>query len=308
MSQRYARYAGTETPTVNAQLRPVALEPPTRVEGQRRPSRPAPHGAAMRPDGAAAGRSGGEGDATIEQPPFEIATTAVLVLPNPNITQRLPQPASQPPTLYGPDTWVDPPTRAPTALPAPAPERTERLLLSQCVPGQGLLTDPGPTRTSVPLAESGSNLTPPPVVPTLPSVKPARSMVPLLIAAALGGMALLGGGLLLLRPDGPATGAPSAAAPPRVASTAPPIGAPEPSASPQLQKEATPPEPSVAAPAAAASSGTPPRAASPLLSARNQEKKLPFLSMTAPPPAAPVTVAPAGPKPKASASMPSSGL
>lgn len=311
LSQRYARYAGAETPTVNAQLRPVSHEPPTRVEGQRRQSLPAPAGAATRPDGVIP-----EGDKTIEQPAFEVATTAVFALPNPNITQRLPEPAPPPATLYGSDTLVDPLTRAPTA--APAQERTERLPLPHVAPGQRLLTDPGPTRTSVPLAESGSNLTPPPVVPQLRPGNPARSgtrvrshpVGMLLIAAALGGLVMLGGGLLLLRPGAPASVAPPLlaapeAAPPAAAAAAPPPLRPE-----QPQKvTAAVPEP-VVAPAPAPSSA-PLVLGVPAATQRNQEKKLPFPTLAVSPPV-PATVAPAAPsaplRAKAPVNMPGSGL
>jgi serine/threonine-protein kinase len=305
LSQRYARYAGTETPTVNAPLRPASPEPPTRVDGQRRPSQPAPAKLATRPDGVA-GRVTPGSDKTTEQPAFEIATTAVLVLPNPNITQRLPEPAPHPATLYGSDTLVDPLTHAPTAVPGPAQERTERLLLPHVAPGQPLLTDPGPTRTSVPLAESGSNLTPPPVVPALPPAKPARSVVVLLIAAALGGVVMLGGALLLLRPDAPATpaqpglAAPEAAAPPRAAAATPP----PPPNQPQTVA-APPPEPTVAAPVVAPSAAPLVPGAAPVTT-RNQERKLPFPTLAAPPAQAPA--APAAPKSKASTAMPGSGL
>jgi serine/threonine protein kinase len=300
LSQRYARYAGSETPTVNAQLRPAALEPPTRVEGQRRPSQPAPT-AVVTP-----------ADKTTEQPAFEIATTAVHLLPNPNITQPLPPPALQPPTLYGSDTLVDPLTRAPTAGPGPTQERTERLLLPHVAPGQRVPTDPGPTRTSVPLAESGSNLTPPPVVPMLPSAKPARSVVALLIAAAFGGVVVLGGALLLLRPEAPVTAAqPAAPAAEAAAPAAPPVPVTQsPRAQPSEQVVAPVPMPVLPAPAAAPSAVT----AAPL-TARNQERKLPFPTLATPQPPKPVTVAPAAPsappaapKSKAPTSMPGSGL
>jgi serine/threonine-protein kinase len=308
LSQRYARYAGTETPTVNAQLRPVPLEVPTRVEGQRRAVRPASQTAPTRPDGAAAARGAPEGDRTIEQSPFEIATTAVVALPGPNITQRLPPPAPAPATLYGSDTLVDPLTRAPLSLPGPAQERTEPLLLPPGAPGRGPLTDPGPTRTSVPLAESGSNLTPPPVVPMQPSAKPARSMVALVIAAALGGMALFGAGLLLLRPDRAASPVPSAPSP-QAAAPAPPLLAAEPTPRQQpAMVAAARSEPVPPAPVAAAPSVAPIPGAAPPPTARNQEKKLPFPTLVVAPAGPPVTAASAETRPKASASMPGSGL
>ncbi len=197
LSQRYAGFPATDSPTLHP--RPSQAEPPTRVDGPRRQSQPAP--AATHADGVAA-----RGDTTALQPAFEIATTAAHVLPHPNVTLRLEQleqlePAAAP-SLYGPDTWVDAATGVPTAVPGPAPERTEMLLAAPVSPFGRSPTDPGPTRTAVPLAEA-PNLTPPPVVPTAsvpPPAKP-RSPKPLVLVAA-GGAVLLGlaGWVALRRP------------------------------------------------------------------------------------------------------------
>jgi len=191
--QRYAQFAGTEAPTVNVTPRPAgaaSLEPPTRVEGVRRQSASAP--AATRPDGLAAfGRTPSDaGDTTTLQPAIEVATTSAHVLLPPGSTQRLPH-AALAPSFHGPDTVVDPPTQAPTAVPGSAPERTEMLLSAPLAPGALPEADPGPTRTSVPLphAAEATNLTPPPVVPNQPLVSattltPRRSPA-LPLAAAL---------------------------------------------------------------------------------------------------------------------------
>ena len=170
LGQRYAHYVATEAPTVNAPRAPLS-EPPTRVEGQRRAGSAAPP--ATRPDGLAAfGRQGG-GDTTQVQPAFEIATTAAHALPN--VTQRLPDAAVS--GLYGPDTLVDPLTKAPTVVPQPAAERTELLLAG-------------------PLASIPSPLPSPSQPPPEPARLPRRAGF---AAAALVLGLLLGGGLWLRR-------------------------------------------------------------------------------------------------------------
>jgi tRNA A-37 threonylcarbamoyl transferase component Bud32 len=200
LSQRYAAYPNVDTATVNA-VRAAQPEVPTRVDAPRRASQPP---AATRPDGVAARAA--VGDTTALQPALEIATTAAHALPAPapgvGATLRLdpsPVPRTLPTAapLYGPDTLVDAVTSAPTAVPGPAPERTEMLLAVPLGPGLRAPTDPGPTRTSVPLAEA-PNLTPPPVVPTasVPPPRPARSAKMLVVVA--GGVVLLVAGVGLI--------------------------------------------------------------------------------------------------------------
>jgi eukaryotic-like serine/threonine-protein kinase len=203
LTLRYAAHPITDTPTVNAS-RPAQPEVPTRVDGPRRPSRPAP--VATRPDGIAAGRA--DMTDTAVQPAFEIATTAAHALPGPSQTLRLDAPSPAPlsalaPTL-GPDTLVDAVTSAPTAVPGPATEHTEMLLAVPPGPGLRAPTDPGPTRTAVPVVDA-PNLTPPPVVPTAsrPPPRPSRSVRPFAIAALSAAALLLAGGWLALRSPRP---------------------------------------------------------------------------------------------------------
>lgn len=311
LSQRYARYAGTETPTVNAAREQASAEPPTRVDGPRRASQPAPPGATTRPDGVAAGRVTPRDDKTTQQPAFEIATTAAHALPVSNVTQRLPDPLLDPATLYGPDTLVDPLTSAPTTVPGSSPERTERLLLPHWAPGQRPLTEPGPTRTSVPLAES-TNLTPPPVVPMsqLAASKASRSLVPIAAAACLAALLLAAGASLLFKsqPSPPATAEPlvagEAPAPPPAAAAVQP-----PSSAPVVAPVASAPP----APVASAASSIPPLVApSPsLVTIGNERNKSTVSAPPAPKPKAgpePVVSAAPAPKSKPAAAMPGSGL
>ena len=161
LNQRYAHLVGTQAPTVNPATLP---EPPTRIEG-RRPTGPVLE---TRPDAPAAferAQSRDSADTTTLQPAIEVATTIAHALPGPGHTQRLPNAApDSAPSFHGPDTIVERPTQAPTAVPASAPVRTEMLHVVEVAPGAPLGIDPGPTRTSVPAADS-PNLTPPPVVP-----------------------------------------------------------------------------------------------------------------------------------------------
>jgi hypothetical protein len=158
---------------------------PTRADGPRRSS-PAP--AITRPDGVAA--RGAAGDTTTAQPAFEIATTLANALPASNVTLRLEQASPPPPaTLFGPETLVDAPTGVPTAVPGAAPDRTEMLLAIPPTPSGRIHTDPGPTRTAVPVGDV-PNLTPPPVVPA--AAVPSRPRPPRLLAlAAISGAALM---------------------------------------------------------------------------------------------------------------------
>jgi eukaryotic-like serine/threonine-protein kinase len=174
LAQRYERSVATDAPTRSAAPAvSAAAEPPTRVDGPRRASQQAA-APATRPDGVAAGRPVLRDETTTLQPRLEIATTAVPQS-NRGGTQRLPEAPPLPPaTLYGPDTLVDRTTSAPTAVPAPAPERTETLLVVPLTPGGSAAPDPGVTRTSVPVGEP-PNLTPPPVVPMPLPRPPQRS-------------------------------------------------------------------------------------------------------------------------------------
>ena len=294
LSQRYAHYVGTETPTVNVAPRAPISEPPTRVEGQRRPSQPAP--AATRPDGVAA-QALRSGDTTTVQPAFEIATTATHALPSATVTQRLPDAASATPALFGPDTLVDPRTSVPTGVPASTTERTERLLVGppQSGPGARPFTDPGPTRTAVPLAEA-PNLTPPPVVPS-PSLPPpapvsragTASRVVGRVAFALAALLLVGGVFVLRRGHSPRVSAP--------------VSAPVAAALPLAVPAAPPP---VAPPAASSVAVLPVPVP---VTARKESQNRSTLG-AAPKPAAASAVSPPAPAPKAkaAAAMPVSGL
>jgi len=309
LAQRYAHYVATEAPTVNAPRTPFS-EPPTRVEGQRRASSQAP---ATRPDGVAAfGRQALAGDTTTIQPAFEVATTAAHALPDATVTQRLPDAVAPTPSLFGPDTLVDPLTKAPTVVPQPAPERTEMLLSAPLAPGARAPTDPGPTRTAVPLVET-PNLTPPPVVPSrsVPPPPPPRWGRPFAIAAlAVGALAVLllaTAGLRMHRGEGSPpplapTVAPAALAP--AVPGLPPAETPTPAARP------APVAPSAQQPVPAAPPPSPAKtAAVSSVTAGNASKKHVFLRPRTSSPVANGQAVPAAP-PKAPAklSLPSSGL
>jgi serine/threonine-protein kinase len=301
LSQRYASYPGTEAPTFNRARSPVADEPPTRVEGPRRASQPAPAPAVASPRPLGATAPLLADDKTTQQPAFEIATTAAHALPSPHVTQRLPDAAPQPATLYGSDTLIDPLTQVPTFAPGSTPERTERLLLQ--LPGQLLESDVGPTRTSVPLAD-GPNLTPPPVVPTPAQPTPGRGrhVVPLLAAALVGVSALGFGAWALLSPRAPARSAPEAAAalPPAVA---PPPAISAPAAKPAVTAAAAP-----AAPAPSPVAPERPQKAelvAPAKSKMDDKKRMVGAPSTSPSTEAPP---PAAPRSKSPPAMPGSGL
>jgi eukaryotic-like serine/threonine-protein kinase len=306
LADRYARYVATEAPTVNAPRTPLS-EPPTRVEGQRRKTPQAP--AATRPDGVAAwGRQAAVDDTTIVQPAFEIATTAAHARPFANVTQRLPDASAQTPSLYGPDTLVEPLTKAPTVVPAPqsTPERTEMLLAAPLAPGARSPTDPGPTRTAVPLAEA-PNLTPPPVVPSRsvppPAPQPRSSRAVGIAIAALAALLFVGGGLWLRRGGQPLPVQPAGPATPSVAAaTALPIAKPAPAPSQILPPTLPLDEPApLPAPPASAPKQLPVASAS----AGNNSKKY-IVLLPAQPSGSPAPAAPS--KAKARAAMPSSGL
>jgi tRNA A-37 threonylcarbamoyl transferase component Bud32 len=309
LSQRYASYVRTEAPTVQATPGAVRAEPATRVEG-RRASKPAP--AATRPDGVAAfGRAPPEGDTTTLQPAIEIATTAVPALPGPNTTQRLPDAASPTPALYGPDTLVDPLTKAPTFVPQPAPERTEMLLTPPLAPGARAPTDPGPTRTAVPLAEA-PNLTPPPVVPSVSLLPPKPSHGGKAFGFVAAGLSLLVlvGGVLALRSSRGTAPSPTlaAAAQPSVVSLKP-VSAPAPApletvqqAAPEAPVSQKEPPPAVVAAPLVALPPAAPSATAAILTNRINSKKHAFLGSGV----APSVPSAAEAKPRGS--MPSSGL
>jgi eukaryotic-like serine/threonine-protein kinase len=310
LGERYAHYVATEAPTVNAPRTPRS-EPPTRVEGRRQSGRPAP--GPTRPDGVAA-RQELVGDTTTVQPAFEIATTAAHALPNPNVTQRLPDAGSATPSLYGPDTLVDPLTQAPTIVPASAPEHTEMLLSAPLAPGARQPTDPGPTRTAVPLAEA-PNLTPPPVVPSrslpppAPSVRLTRSRA--VLAAVVTAALLLTGALWLRRGDVTvAPTSPVAAAAPVVAGPVPVATVPASASAPALsapEAVVAPAGEPVAAPGPNVNALKAPPA--PSGSVRNVSKKHTFLTSEPKPRAEPKLAASSGPaKPKTKAESPGSGL
>jgi serine/threonine protein kinase len=313
LGQRYSHYVATGAPTVNVPRTPVS-DATTRVEGQRRAPPAAP--LATRPDGlAASGHQAGH-DTTTVQPAFEIATTAAHSLPF--ATQRLPDPAVHTPALLGPDTLVDPLTKAPTAVPQPAPERTEMLLHAPHSPGSRPLTDPGPTRTAVPLGEAG-NLTPPPVVParSVPPPPSAPRARPLAIAALAAVLVLLVGGDFWLRRSPaskpaavPATLPRAPAAP--AAPVSEPAVAPAPAVAPVVPDSPVSTAP-IAPPGQVAPEITPPAPAAkaapvPLTTSKSSTKRIRSSSRaaaSAPPVAVPTTPRA---KPGAQPSMPSSGL
>jgi len=335
LRERYAHFVGTDAPTVDVAPRPApSLEPPTRVEGPRR-SAPAP--AATRPDGlAASGRapSEGGGDTTTLQPAIEVATTAAHLSLPPGSTQRLPHAATTP-SFFGPDTVVDPPTQAPTAVPASSPVHTEMLLVAPPAPGANVEADAGPTRTFVPLplAAEAPNLTPPPVVPNAPVTPPraavARRALGLPIAAAFALLVVAGAAWSWRRAEASAARSqpahalppsPSPALPPVTQAEAevaqapvpPPLGAPATSvqAPPDSVKTALGPN----LPLATEQAG---RSRPPASSNRKVSGKfLGSLPLPAPKPAAASSGAPSAtsarkptpPSGKAAASMPGSGL
>ncbi len=303
LRERYAHYVATEAPTINAPRTPVA-EPPTRVEGQRRA---AGHVApATRPDGVAAFGRHDQADTTTVQPAFEIATTAAHALPNANVTQRLPDAA---PSLYGPDTLVDPLTQAPTTVPQARPERTETLLAPPLQPGARPLTDPGPTRTAVPLAEA-PNLTPPPVVPSpsLPPPQPTRPGRALGFAAA-GLLVVLvsGAGLWLRRPEAPSSAPVSAAAGVAAAPAAVPSPEPAPALPPAEVAAADRVEPAPAAPSAAPVPSASAAKVSVFIG-NNSENRSVVASPSGRPSASAAAASSAPAKAKAPPAMPGSGL
>jgi serine/threonine-protein kinase len=272
LSLRYAHFVGTQSPTVGGETpRPAAsLEPPTRVEGMQRRSRSASASAsATRPDGVAANsraETNAEGDTTTLQPAIERATTAAHVLPHWGATQRLPDVAPlSPPSFYGPDTLVEPLTQAPTAVPDAAPEHTEMLLAIPLAPGARAPTDPGPTRTSVPVGDV-PNSTPPPVVPNLPAtpLKAGPKRTTAWALAATAAALLVAASVLALRGAGHpdrAVRPVAAAAPVAVEPVEPvePAAAPESAAAPQPAAEppARPDAPAVVDPSAEAAAAPP---------------------------------------------------
>jgi serine/threonine-protein kinase len=299
LGQRYENFVGTEAPTVSSTPRPSSSsEPPTRIEGARRALSPA--AAATRPDGIAGAQRADAGDTTTVQPAFEIATTLANPLPRVNVTQRLPEAGALTPSLFGPETLVDPVTKAPTVVPEGAPERTEMLLAAPLAPGARAPTDPGPTRTAVPLAET-PNLTPPPVVPSvaLPPQKTVRAGRALGLGAAVVGILTLVGVLALRKghPPEPARAAAVAAA----IQPSPPL----PPAAPEPRPVASS---SSSAPAAEIPHKTPTVAAAepaPVAAAvASHPAKAPKTAVSANRP----TSAPAGAKAKSRVIMPSSGL
>jgi serine/threonine-protein kinase len=318
LSERYAHYVATEAPTVNASRSPLS-EPPTRVEGQRRSARPA--AGPTRPDSVAAlARQEQSGDTTTIQPAFEIATTAAHALPHPNVTQRLPDVAPATPSLYGPDTLVDPLTKAPTVVPGAAPERTEMLLSVPLAPGGRQPTDPGPTRTAVPLVEA-PNLTPPPVVPS-------RSLPPLAgpssnwlrgVLVASAAVVLVAAGFWLRRgsttvaevPPGVAA-APAVASPPSSVVVAPTPASTVPASAPAADVPSEAPASSISpapvAVALTAPSGAKTVPAAPVKPGNNSKKHI-FLSFDPPAGPAAKVAAPSGSsKSKTGGTLPSSGL
>jgi serine/threonine protein kinase len=311
LAQRYERSVATDAPT-RAAPPTAAAEPPTRVD---RPRRASPSAAPpTRPDGVAAGRPALREETTTLQPRLEIATT-VVPQSNRGGTQRLPEaPALPPATLYGPDTLVDRTTSAPTAVPGPAPERTETLLVVPPTPGGSAAPDPGVTRTAVPAAEA-PNLTPPPVVP-IPSTRSpqaSRSRRGVGIAAT----AVLSLGVLLvviaLRTPAPAPpaepGREAASAPaPEPLSVEPPRvltvpGAPH-QPPPALAVSAAPRKP---APSSSSLADAPPPVYE-LATSQNQGRKSDATGRVPAPRTTPA--APSGPKtaPKSPPAMPGSGL
>jgi tRNA A-37 threonylcarbamoyl transferase component Bud32 len=306
LSQRYGRFVGEHAPTLNAP-RPVAsFEPTTRLDT----ARPLSPVAVTRPEAPLAlERAARGGDTTTLQPAIEVATTLSQALPGAGGTQRLPHAVlAAGATFHGPDTLVDGPTQAPTAVPAPAAERTEILRLAPPAPGQPPELDPGPTRTLLPAIEA-PNLTPPPVVPAalLPAKATARRGGWLLSIAVLGCVAIASGVAWGFRGRPAPLAAPSAAAvtppePPAPVTTAheeTPAPAPPPAAA--ATADAPPPAAPVAEPARAAAVPRPSKVAA---SAPNIRKSKGIFLTPSPPSASGA----GGSKPKPESSMPGSGL
>lgn len=313
LSRRYAPFVGTQAPTVNLTPRPAAaLEPPTRVEGRRVPT-PA---LATRPDAPAAlerEQAVPAADTTTLQPAIEVATTLAHPLPGAGHTQRLPDAVHRAPSFHGPDTLVDRPTQAPTPVPASAPERTETLRVLPPI-SEG---DPGPTRTSVPTADS-PNLTPPPVVPALSSraIKTSetrgRGWLAVVGVAAL--LVVGAGGTLALRHGARPAPVEVVAARPLVA-TALPAPVPAETAPEVAARAATLPHPSLESRAEPLPLVSPPPPA-PSLTVKKSKRI--FLGSTPPavrtatsPGAAkptPATMRTPAAQPKPAAAMPGSGL
>jgi serine/threonine-protein kinase len=305
LAERYASYAGTETPTLSATPEPRSSEPPTRIDGRRAAP---PAGAATRPDGIAGARRAAEGDTTTLQPALEIATTLVQPLPSASVTQRLPDAISAP-SLYGAETLIEPISKAPTAVPGaePVSQRTERLLAVPPAPGEASLADPGPTRTAVPLVEA-PNVTPPPVVPSasLPPPRPVRRGRA--GVAVVAGVLVAATAIALLRPR-----ASTSATPSRAAAASQPVAPSLPAAAPTVPTAAAVAIETPAAPPAATSApagAAPPDSAragalsAPII-ARNDSQKIAVKasgSVSSAPPARPA------PKAKPRSEMPSSGL
>lgn len=317
LSQRYARFVGTQVPTLNVTPQPASnLEPSTRVEG-RRPTAPV---AATRPDAPLAleKAQASAGETTALQPAIEVATTIAPTFTTSGATQRMPHVMlPHVPSFHGPDTIVDRPTQAPTEVPAGA-EQTEALRIVPPPPGAPPELDPGPTRTHVPAAE-GPNLTPPPVVPTA-SLKLAASRARGLGLAAAFGLVVLtiiAAAVWALRPrpvPGIASFPPVPAAPPAGAAVRPvdepvvapsPLTAVEPTAVPAVElarpvppAEAAPPAP---APVAAKS------VAKPAVASTNI-KKSKGIFLTPRTASAPAPVPPESRPKSRAAAMPVSGL
>lgn len=301
LAQRYANFVATDVPTLSQPTpRPRSSEPPTRVDGPRRASSPAP--APTRPDGIAGARRA-EGDTTTAQPAFEIATTLAQPLPGIGAghTQRLPDAPLATPSLYGPETLVDPVTQAPTAIPAPAPlsERTERLLALPHHAAGTPLTDAGPTRTAVPLAEA-PNLTPPPVVPSasLPPPPPRASQAGKWLALGGVGVVALSAAAWLLRPSSHV----EAALPPAPVAAAAKVEEPAKPAEAAPKPAEVLPEPAAVTPLPRVSAEAAPVASSRIDSQKMNSAPVPRPSAAVAAPPRPAT------KPKARVEMPSSGL
>jgi serine/threonine-protein kinase len=296
LAQRYERSVATDAPTRSTTpIKATASEPPTRVEGPRRGSQS--EAAPTRPDGVAAGSGLARDETTTLQPRLEVATTEVPQSSRAS-TQRLPQAPLPPATLHGPDTLVDRATSAPTAVPEPAPERTERLLVVPPTPDGHAAPDAGVTRTAVPLADV-PNLTPPPVVPTLPTARQTRAGkgVGILVTGLLSLVVLLS--VIALRTWSPPNPQP---APHAASRAAPASNAPDPP--PPRVVAASP----AAAPVAAASSAVaPPSAASVSTGINGTKARAGDVNRA---PSAAAATAPSVPKapPHAAAAMPGSGL
>jgi hypothetical protein len=178
-------------------------------------------------------------------------------------------------------------------------ERTERLLALPHDAAGAPLTDAGPTRTAVPIAEA-PNLTPPPVVPSasLPPPPPRAPSAGKWLALGGVGVVALSAAAWLLRPSSHVAAAlPAApiAAGAKVDEPAKPVS--------QLPKPAeVPAEPATSAPLPAASTAAAPPATAQIVS---QKPTRPPASR---PSAAAAAAARPAAKPQARVQMPSSGL